>query len=155
MSGLVTLRWLRKRARDDAEDAFARSLAELRLAEELLGRAGARLETQRRRVAGRAEARLGVTAAGTSIGSASLHARHEARLRGELEALVFGRDVARRELGARSARMDEARRALEHSEVRLAVLERLLGRQAAEARRRRLRSEERVVDDHAATHAGR
>jgi len=39
MSGLRTLHRLRKDARDGAQDAFARRLAELRLAEELLRRA--------------------------------------------------------------------------------------------------------------------
>jgi hypothetical protein len=68
-----------------------------------------------------------------------LHARHESRLRGELDVLAFGRDVARRELAARSSRKDETRNALERAEASLAVLERLLERRAAEAKRRRTR----------------
>jgi hypothetical protein len=62
--------------------------------------------------------------------------RHESRLRDELEVLAFGRGVARRELAARSGRRDEARDALARAEASLAVLERLLERREAEARRR-------------------
>ncbi|HTS79659.1 MAG TPA: hypothetical protein VMH40_03590 [Myxococcaceae bacterium] len=142
MSSLETLRRLRAQARDGAEQAFARRLAELRLAEELLRRASARLESQRRRVAGRAESRLG---ASSSIGRALLHARHEARLRGELEILVFGRDVARRELAAQAGRQDVARTALERAEASLAVLERLLEHRVTETQRRRARREEETL----------
>ena len=141
MSGLETLRHLRAGARDGAQEAFARRLAELRLAEELLRRASARWESQRGRVGARADARLSVApeaAAATSV----LHARHESRLRGELEVLAFGRDVARRELAARSSRSDDARDALDKAEANLAVLQRLLEHRAANARRRKARREE-------------
>jgi len=98
MSGLRTLHRLRKEARDGAQDAFVRRLAEL-------------------------------------------------RLRGELEALAFGRDIARRELDLRLERADEARNVLERVEASLAVLERLLERMDNEARHRRLRREERAQED--------
>lgn len=142
MSGLRTLRRLRTEARDGAQHAFARRLAELRLAEELLRRASARWESQRGRVGARAEARLSSTSTDAAAATVLLHARHELRLRGELEVLAFGRDVARRELAARSTRKDEAADALERAEASLAVLERLLGRRAEEARRHRARREE-------------
>ena len=141
MSGLRTLVRLRTEARDGARQAFARRLAELRLAEELLRRASARWESQRGRVGARAEARLS-SATDAAAATALLHARHELRLRGELEVLAFGRDVARRELAARSTRKDEAADALERAEASLAVLERLLGRRAEEAHRHRARREE-------------
>ncbi|RPH70663.1 MAG: hypothetical protein EHM78_10525 [Myxococcaceae bacterium] len=135
MNGLGTLRRLRADARDGALEAFARRLAELRLAEELLRRASARWESQRGRVGARADARLSV-APGAAAATAVLHARHESRLRGELEVLAFGRDMARRELAARSRRSDDARDALEKAEANLAVLDRLLERRAADAQRR-------------------
>jgi hypothetical protein len=141
MSGLETLRRLRADARDGAQEAFARRVAELRLAEELLRRASARWESQRGRVGARAEARLSI-APGAAATTAILHARHESRLRGELEVLAFGRDVARRELAARSSRSDDARDALERAEANLAVLERLLERRAADAQRRKARRAE-------------
>lgn len=147
MSGLRALQRMRTDARDGAQAAFARRLSELRLAEELLRRATARWESQRGRVGGRAEARLSVLVASGVAGSAVLHARHESRLRGELEILAFGRDVARRELAARSAWTDDARDALEHAEASLAVLERLIARREQDARRRRLRIEEQEIDD--------
>jgi hypothetical protein len=124
--------------RDGAQEAFARRLAELRLAEELLRRATARWASQRARLSDRAEARFSELHRGTS-GRAASHARHESRLREELEALAFGRDVACREVAARSGRIDQARDALAQAEASLAVLERLLERRAAEARRRRAR----------------
>jgi hypothetical protein len=139
MSGLSTLRQLRVDTRDREQQAFARRLSELRLAEELLRRANARWESQRGRVTERAEARVSVATTGAPGGAAVLHARHESRLRSELEALAFGRSVARRELAARSSRADEARNALERAEASLAVLERLLERRAAEAQRRNAR----------------
>lgn len=138
MSGLRSLQRVRTIARDGAEEAFARRLAELRLAEELLRRATARWASQRTRLSDRAEARLSELDRGTA-GSAAAHARHEARLRGELEALAFGRDVARRELAARSGRSEQARDALARAEASLAVLERLLERRAEEVQRRRTR----------------
>ena len=146
MSGLDTLRRLRAEARDRAEDAFARRLAELRLAEELLRRAGARWEAQRARVAGRAEARISAASTAGST-AAALHVRHEIRLRGELEALAFGREVARRERATRSGHSDEARRALQRAEASLAVLERLLERRERDAARRLARREERALDE--------
>lgn len=149
MSGLGTLRRLRRDARDAAQEAFVRRLSELRLAEELLRRATARWESQRGRCSGRAEARLLVLGEGGVAASAVLHARHEARLRGELEVLAFGRELARRELAARSSRTDEARGTLERAEASLAVLERLLERREREASLRRLRREERVLEEHA------
>jgi hypothetical protein len=124
--------------RDGAEAAFARRLAELRLAEELLRRATARWASQRTRLSDRAEARLAELDRGTA-GSAASHARHESRLRGELDALAFGQDVARRELASRANRSDEARAALARAEASLAVLERILERRAENARRRRRR----------------
>jgi hypothetical protein len=139
MSGLSTLQQLRAETRDRDLQAFARRLSELRLAEELLRRANVRWEAQRRRVKERAEARVSVGTAGAPGATAVLHARHESRLRGELEALAFGQDVARRELAARSSRADDARSALERAEASLAVLERLLERRAAEAQRRSAR----------------
>lgn len=139
MSGLSTLQRLRVGARDREQQAFARRLSELRLAEELLRRASARWESQRGRVTERAEARVSVAMTGVPGGVVVLHGRHESRLRGELEALAFGRGVARRELAARSCRADEARNALERAEASLAVLERLLERRAAEAQRRNAR----------------
>ncbi len=147
MSGLRALQRIRTDARDGAQAAFARRLSELRLAEELLRRATARWESQRGRVEGRAEARLSVLGAGGDAGSAVLHARHESRLRGELEILAFGRDVARRELAARSEWADEARNALERAEASLEVLDRLLARRKQEARRGRLRQEEQLLDE--------
>ena len=145
MSGLSTLRQLRVETRDREQQAFARRLSGLRLAEELLRRANARWESQRGRVTDRAEARVSVAATGAPGGAVVAHARHESRLRGELEALAFGRDVARREFSARSCRTDEARSALERAEASLAVLERLLERRAAEAQRRKARrAEERL-----------
>jgi len=139
VSGLSTLQRLRAETRDREQQAFARRLSELRLAEELLRRASARWESQRGRVTERAEARVSVAGAGAPGAAVVLHARHESRLRGELEVLAFGRDVARRELAARSSRKDETRNALERAEASLAVLERLLERRAAEAKRRRTR----------------
>jgi hypothetical protein len=136
MSALGTLRRLRVETRDREQEGFARRLAELRLAEELLRRASARWESQRGRVARRAEARVSVLATGEASAFAVTHARHESRLRHELEALAFGREVARRELAARFDRRDEARDALARAEMSLAVLERLLERRASAARRR-------------------
>ena len=147
MSGLRALHRLRTEARDGAEEAFARRLAELRLAEELLRRATARWESQRGRCSGRAEARVSILEPEGGASGAVLHARHEARLRGELEVLAFGCDVARRELAARSGRAAEARDALARAEASLAVLERLLERMDREARQRRLRREERAHED--------
>jgi hypothetical protein len=139
MSGLATLQQLRAETRDREKQAFARRLSELRLAEELLRRANARWESQRGRVTDRGEARISVATAGAAGSAVVLHARHESRLRGELETLAFGRDVARRELAVRSCRTDEARNALERAEASLAVLERLLERRAAEVQRRKAR----------------
>ena len=138
MSGLLMLRQLRVEARDREQQAFARRLSELRLAEELLRRASARWESQGGRIRQRADTRLSALSSETAA-TAVLHARHERRLRSELEALAFGRDVARRELAARSNLRDEARDALERAEASLAVLERLLERRAEEAQRRRTR----------------
>lgn len=149
MSGLRTLRRLRAEARDGAQEAFARRLSELRLAEELLRRASARWESQRGRVQGRAEARLSSASTDAAAATAVLHARHESRLRGELEVLAFGRDVARRELAARSSRRDEARDALERAEASLAVLERLVERREQEARRRRRRRDGLALEESA------
>ncbi len=149
MSGLRALRRIRTEARDGAQEAFARRLSELRLAEELLRRATARWQSQRNRVAGRADARVAALGEGNSAGTAVLHARHESRLRGELEILAFGRDVARRELASRSTRRDEARDVLERAEASLAVLERLLERREDEARRRWLQRAERLLDEQA------
>jgi hypothetical protein len=146
MNGLDTLWRLRMDARDGAQEAFARRLSELRLAEELLRRATARWESQRARCAGRAESRLAGLRAEGRVGQALLHARHEARLRGELEVLVFGCDVARRELASRSGQRDEAREALERAEASLTVLERLLERREVEWKRRRRRIDENEVD---------
>ncbi|HZJ52539.1 MAG TPA: hypothetical protein VFD38_00235 [Myxococcaceae bacterium] len=144
MSGLSMLRRLREEARDREQEAFARRLSELRLAEELLRRATARWESQRERVRARADARLSVVAGGAAAAITVLHARHESWLREELEVLAFGRDVARRELAVRSGRRDDARDVLERAEASLAVLEELLERRAAEARRRRARREDEV-----------
>jgi len=138
MSGLSTLQRLRTETRDREQQAFARRLSELRLAEELLRRASARWESHGGRVRERADARLSAISTGAAA-TAVLHARHERRLRSELEVLAFGRDVARRELAARSSRRDEARDALARAEASLAVLERLLERRAEEAQRRRTR----------------
>lgn len=136
MSGLGTLLRLRADARDREQLAFARRLSELRLAEELLRRASARWESQRGRVARRAEARVSAVTPGAVCGSVASHGRHESRLRDELDVLTFGRRVARRELAARAGRRDEARDALARAEASLAVLERLLERREAAARRR-------------------
>ncbi len=136
MSALSTLRRLRTETRDREQEGFARRLSELRLAEELLRRASARWESQRCRVVRRAEARVSMLTIGAPTTAALTHARHESRLRDELEALAFGREVARRELAVRSSRRDEARDALARAEASLALLERLLERRAAEARRR-------------------
>ncbi|HUM09349.1 MAG TPA: hypothetical protein VLT82_00195 [Myxococcaceae bacterium] len=149
MSGLRALQRMRTDARDGAQAAFARRLSELRLAEELLGRATARWESQRVRVGGRAESRLSVLGAGGVAGSAVLHARHESRLRGELEILAFGRDVARRQHASRSAWTEDAREALERAEASLAVLERLIARREEEARRRRHQREEQALEESA------
>lgn len=154
MSGLDALHRLRLEARDGAQEAYARRLSELRLAEELLRRAAARWESQVGRCSGRAESRLSVVGAGEALGSAVLHARHESRLRAELEVLAFGREVARRELVARATRRNEAREALERAEASLAVLERLVERREQEARQRRLRREERLLEEHAARRDG-
>jgi hypothetical protein len=142
VSALGTLRRVRSEKRDREQEAFARRLSELRLAEELLRRASARWESQRGRVARRAEARVSVFAAGDATASVVTHARHESRLRHELEALAFGREVARREFSARAGRRDEARDALARAEASLAVLERLLVRREAEGRRRLTRRSE-------------
>jgi len=136
MSGLGALLRLRAGARDREQLAFARRLSELRLAEELLRRASARWESQRGRVARRADARISAFTGETASGSAAPQGRHESRLREELEVLAFGRGVARRELAARAGRRDEARDALARAEASLAVLERLVGRREAAARRR-------------------
>ena len=138
MSGLSTLQRLRAETRDREQQAFARRLSELRLAEELLRRASARWESHGGRVRERADARLSAIST-EAAATAVLHARHERRLRSELEVLAFGRDVARRELAARSSRGDEARDALARAEASLALLERLLERRAEEAQRRRTR----------------
>lgn len=135
MSGLGTLLRLRADARDREQLAFARRMSELRLAEELLRRASARWESQRGRVARRAEARVSTLTPGATCGSAASQGRHESRLRDELEVLTFGRRVARRELALRTGRRDEARDALARAEASLAVLERLLERREAAARR--------------------
>ncbi|HVP62792.1 MAG TPA: hypothetical protein VMT11_19705 [Myxococcaceae bacterium] len=153
MSGLRALQRIRTGARDGAQEAFARRLSELRLAEELLRRATTRWESQRGRVAHRADARLTVLGSGGAAGSAVLHARHESRLRGELEVLAFGRDVARRELASRSAWTADALAALERAEASLAVLERLIERREEEARRRRLRREEQALEESAGVRA--
>jgi hypothetical protein len=142
MSALATLRRLRAGTRDREQIAFARRLSELRLAEELLRRASARWESQRGRLARRAEARVSACGPGAVLGSATTHARHESRLRDELEVLAFGRGVARRQLAARAGRRDEARDALARAEASLAVLERLLDRREAETRRRLVRRAE-------------
>ena len=76
-----------------------------------------------------------------------MHARHELRLRAELEVLAFGREVARRELAARATWTEAARDALGRAEASLAVLERLLERREEDARRRRVRRDEQVLDD--------
>jgi|GEM_PF-446577 len=149
MSALDTLRRLRAGARDGAQEAFARRISELRLAEELLRRAAARWESQRERCSRRAEARLSVIGAGEAARSAAAHARHESRLRSELGVLAFGRDVARRERAARSDVRDQARDALARAEASLAVLDQLLERRARERLRRRLRGEEQLLDEHA------
>lgn len=154
MSGLETLRQLSSTARDGAQEAFARRLSELRLAEELLRRAAARWDSQHGRCAGRAGARLASLEAGEAAARAVVHARHESRLRSELEVLAFGREVARRELAARTTRTDEARDALGRAEASLAVLERLLERRGEEARRRRVRREEQARDDRPAARDG-
>jgi hypothetical protein len=138
MSGLRSLQRLRAMTRDAAEEAFARRLAELRLAEELLRRATARWASQRTRLSDRTEARLSELDRATA-GSAVSHVRHESRLRGELEVLAFGREVARRELASRAGRSDQARDALARAEASLAVLDRLLERRSEEIRRRRRR----------------
>ena len=124
MSGLSTLQRLRAETRDREQQAFARRLSELRLAEELLRRASARWESHGGRVRERADARLSAIST-EAAATAVLHARHERRLRSELEVLAFGRDVARRELAARSSRGDEARDALARAEASLALLERM------------------------------
>ena len=144
MSGLRVLQRLRAAAREGAQEAFARRLAELRLAQELLGRATARWESQHGRLFRRAESKLSELRHGAATGVIS-HVRHESRLRGELEALSFGRDVARRELAGRSRGTDTARAALERAEASLAVLERLLERRSAELRRRRRRRDEEAL----------
>ena len=136
MNGLRSLQRLRAMTRDGAEEAFARRLAERRLAEELLRRASARWASQRTRLSDRAAARLSELDRGTAASVAS-HVRHESRLRGELDALAFGRDVARRELTSRAKGSDEARDALARAEASLAVLERLVERRVEDARRRR------------------
>jgi hypothetical protein len=141
MSGLSTLQRLRAETRDREQEAFARRLSELRLAEELLRRASARWESHGGRIRQRADARLSAVSSEASA-TAVLHARHERRLRSELEVLAFGRDVARRELAARSNRREEALDALGRAEASLAVLERLLERRAEEAQRRRARRAE-------------
>ena len=138
MSGLLTLRQLRAETRDREQQAFARRLSELRLAEDLLRRASARWESHGGRVRQRADTRLSALSSETAA-TAVLHARHEHRLRSELEVLAFGRDVARRELATRSSLRDEARDALKRAEASLAVLERLLERRAEEAQRRSTR----------------
>ena len=141
MTGLSTLQRLKAESRDREQEAFARRLSELRLAEELLRRASARWESHGGRVRVRAEARLSAISS-DAAGTAVLHARHERRLRTELEVLAFGRDVARRELAACSNRRDEAWNALERAEASLAVLERLLARRAEDMQRRRARRAE-------------
>ena len=155
MSGLRALRRIRTEARDGAQEAFARRLSELRLAEELLRRANARWQSQRGRVIGRADARLSGLGAGDTAGTAVLHARHETRLRGELEILAFGRDVARRELASRTTRRDEARDALARAEASLAVLQRLIELREGEARRRRQRREEQLLEEQSGAGARR
>jgi len=142
VSALDTLRRLRAETRDREREAFARRLSELRLAEELLRRASARWESQRDRVDRRAEARVSVFTTRSATASAVPHARHEVRLREELEALAFGREVAGRELSARVGRTDQARDALARAEASLAVLERLLARREADGRRRLTRRAE-------------
>lgn len=149
MSALDTLRRLRADARDGAQEAFARRLSELRLAEELLRRAAARWESQRGRCTARAEARVSGLRADEAVCGAVVHARHEARLRGELAVLAFGRDVARRELAARASVTDQARDALARAEASLAVLDQLLTAREQDAARRRVRREERTLDDRA------
>ena len=154
MNGLETLRRLRTTAREAAQEAFVRRLSELRLAEELLRRAAARWESHQGRCAGRAEARLGSLGADEVAARAGVHARHESRLRDELDVLAFGREVARRELAARRGWADEARDALARAEASLAVLERLLERREEAGRRRRARHDERTLDDRPAALAG-
>src|SRR5262249_53121165 len=102
----------------------------------------ARWISQRARCSERAQSRLSGIENGDAVGRAVAHARHETRLRGELEVLAFGCDVARRELAARSTRGNEARDALHRAEASLAGLERLLERRATEARRRQARGED-------------
>jgi flagellar biosynthesis chaperone FliJ len=95
-----------------------------------------------------------VLGVGEMAGSAVVHARHESRLRGELEVLAFGRQVAMRELAARSSRSDQARDALARAEASLAALEQLIARRAQETRQRRLRREEKLLDERAARQGG-
>ena len=147
MSGLETLRQLRMEARDRAQETFARRLGEVRLAEELLRRAIARWSSQRSRCAERAEGRLSALGTENRAGVAVVHARHETRLRVELEVLAFGREVARRELAARSTRSAQARGALERAAVSLAVLERLLDGREQDLRARQRRREEGALED--------
>ncbi len=78
-------------------------------------------------------------------------ARCERRLHSEEQLLRFGRELADRRCHACSAGRDLAAQALRSAEVRLAVVEQLLARQAEEARQRRLRREEREADDYSSS----
>jgi flagellar biosynthesis chaperone FliJ len=150
-TSLDTLRRLRKNARDVAEARFSARLAELRQAEEALERAAQRVAAHRNHRAAVATERLHRLAAGSPLGEAAMAARCERRLHSEEQLLRFGRELANRRCHACAAGRDLAAQTLRSAEVRLAVVEQLLARQAEEARQRRLRREEREADDYSSS----
>jgi hypothetical protein len=148
---LDTLRRLRMRARDAAEARFSARLAELRRAEEVLQRAAKRLEAHRTHRTALAIERVHRLSGGASLGQAATAVRCERRLHAEEQLLRFGRALADRRCHACAADRDLAAQTLRSAEVRLAVVEQLLSRQAEDARRRRLRREEREADDYSSS----
>jgi flagellar biosynthesis chaperone FliJ len=151
MRPLETLRRLRTNARDAAEARFSARLAELRRAEEDLQRAARRLEAHRTHRTALAVDRVHRLSVGASLGQAATAVRCERRLHAEEQLLRFGRALADRQCHACAANLDLAAQTLRSAEVRLAVVEQVLSRQVEEARRRRLRRDERQADDYSSS----
>jgi flagellar biosynthesis chaperone FliJ len=151
VTALETLRQLRQTAREDAEARFWAQLAQLRRAEETLQRAAQRVEAHRDHRTALAVERVHRLSTGSPLGRAATAARCEHRLHSEEQLLRFGRERANRRCRACAATRDLAAQTLHSAEVRLAVVEQLLARQAEEAQRRRLRREEREADDYSSS----
>jgi flagellar biosynthesis chaperone FliJ len=151
VTALDTLRQLRESDRDDAKARFSAQLTELRRAEEALQRVARRVEAHRNHRTALATERIHRISAGSPLGQAETAMRCERRLHSEEQLLRFGRELANRRCQACAVSRDLAAQTLHSAEVRLAVVEQLLARQSEEAHRRRLRREEREVDDYSSS----